>query len=205
MCLSRPRPSHPRSSSSVSPRSSPCSRTISGTTPTGATLIQEGATFRVWVPRAAAVYLNGVFGNTVFDKQTDDRLLSKDGNGYWTGFQAGAKDGDLYRFWVVGTGTSGYKRDPYARELAPASAFPNCFSVLRPSGAFPWHDATFRTPDFSDMVIYQAHIGTYAISKPGKASTFLDVASKVPYLAALGVNVFQPLPVDEQEANPSMG
>lgn len=178
---------------------------ISGTTPTGATLLDGGATFRTWAPRATAVYLNGVFGGMVFDKQTVDRLLGKDAKGYWTGFQAGAKDGDQYRFWVSGTGSNGYKRDPYARELATAGMFPNCFGVLRPSNAYPWHDAEFRTPDFSDMVIYQAHIGTYAISRPGVASNFLDVAGKVPYLATLGINVLQPLPVDEQEASPSMG
>ncbi len=177
---------------------------ILAATPGGATLVEGGATFRVWAPRATAVYLNGSFGGAVYDQQTEDRLLSKDVAGYWTGFQVGAQDGDQYRFWVAGAGSSGYKRDPYARELA-AAGFPNCFSILRASSAYPWHDSGFRTPDFSDTVIYQAHIGTYAISTPGVASNFLDVASKIPYLAALGVNVLQPLPVDEQETNPSMG
>jgi 1,4-alpha-glucan branching enzyme len=177
---------------------------ISPATPTGATLVAGGATFRVWAPRATAVYLNGSFAGTAYDQQSDDRLLNKDAGGYWTGFQAGAQDGDEYRFWVVGLGSSGYKRDPYARELA-ASGFPNCFSILRASDAYPWHDAGFRTPDFSDMVIYQAHIGTYAIHTTGVASNFLDVAGKIPYLAALGINLLQPLPIDEQEANPSMG
>ena len=178
---------------------------ISATTPTGATLVLGGATFRVWAPRATAVYLNGSFAETIYDQQTEDRLLNQDTFGYWTGFQPGARDGDLYRFWVVGSGSSGYKRDPYARELASESDFPNCFSVLRAPNAYPWHDSGFRTPDFSDMVIYQAHIGTYAIHHVGIASNFLDVAAKVPYLAALGINLLQPLPIDEQEANPSMG
>lgn len=170
----------------------------------GANLVADGATFRVWAPRAQAVYLHGTFGNKVYDEQTDDRLLAKQA-GYWTGFQEGARDGDPYRFWVVGQGSSGYKRDPHARELGPEGDFPNCYNILRASDAYPWHDADFRTPDFSDMVIYQVHLGTYAIRKPGIASNFLDVAAKVPYLAALGINVLQPLPVDEQEANPSMG
>jgi 1,4-alpha-glucan branching enzyme len=182
---------------------------VSATTAAGATLLPGGATFRVWAPRAAAVYLNGSFAGTVYDQQTEDRLLSKDSSGYWTGFQAGAQDGDLYRIWVVGPGlngpgSSGYKRDPYARELA-AGGFPDCFSILRASDAYPWHDGGFRAPDFSDMVIYQAHIGTYAISTAGISANFLDIACKVPYLAALGINLLQPLPVDEQEANPSMG
>jgi 1,4-alpha-glucan branching enzyme len=178
---------------------------IAAITPTGARLVPGGATFKVWAPRATAVYLNGCFAGVSYDQQTPDRLLSKDTGGYWTGFQAGAVDGDPYRFWVTGTGTSGNKRDPYAAELGPAGAFPDCFGNLRPTGSYPWHDAGFRTPDFSDIVIYQAHIGTYAITTPGVSANFLDVAGKVPYLAALGINMFQPLPMDEQEANPGMG
>lgn len=177
---------------------------IAPTTPTGATLVPGGATFRLFAPRASAVYLNGRFGSEVFDRQTDDRLLGKDDAGYWTGFQAGARDGDLYRFYVVGAGSSGYKRDPCARELAP-DGFPDCFCVLRAADGYPWHDAGFRTPDFADMIVYQLHVGTFAISEAGTPSHFLDVAAKVPYLAALGVNVLQPLPIDEQEQNPSMG
>jgi 1,4-alpha-glucan branching enzyme len=173
-------------------------------TPTGATLVADGATFRVWAPEASAVYLHGIFGGEVFDRLTDDRLLQKDERGYWTGYQAGARDGDRYRFWVQGAGSSGYKRDPCARELDP-EGFPDCFCILRAGGGFPWHDQDFVTPDFSDMIVYQLHIGTFAIRKPGVASNFLDVALKIPYLAELGINVLQPLPVDEQECNPNMG
>jgi 1,4-alpha-glucan branching enzyme len=176
---------------------------ISPQTPTGATLAAGGATFRVWAPEAAAVYLHGYFGGQVFDQLASDRLLQKDGRGYWTGFQAGARDGDRYRFWVQGAGSSGYKRDPYARELDP-EGFPDCFSILRAPGV-PWHDQDFVTPDFSDMIVYQLHIGTFAIRKPGVPSNLLDVALKIPYLADLGINVLQPLPVDEQESNPNMG
>ena len=176
---------------------------ISPQTPTGATLVADGATFRVWAPEASAVYLHGIFGGEVFDRLTDDRLLQKDERGYWTGYQAGALDGDRYRFWVQGKGSSGYKRDPRARELDPEN-FPNCFGILRRLG-FPWHDQDFVTPDFSDMIIYQFHVGTFAIPRPGVCSTFLDIALRIPYLADLGINVLQPLPIDEQECNPNMG
>ena len=171
---------------------------ISDRTPNGATLVDGGATFRVFAPNAAAVYLNGTFNGPVHDRDDAATLLEKRGS-YWTGFMAGAVDGDRYRFWVKGPpgGTVGYKRDPYSRELLNAGGadnFPSCFSVIRASGSYPWHDASFETPDFSDMVIYQAHIGVYAISKPGISSNLLDVACKVPYIAALNVNVLQPLP-----------
>jgi 1,4-alpha-glucan branching enzyme len=177
---------------------------ISAQTPAGATLGADGVSFRLWAPEADAVYLHGIFGGQVFDQLAGDRLLQKDARGYWTGFQDGARDGDRYRFWVEGKGSSGYKRDPRARELDPQN-FPNCFGIVRAADGFPWHDQDFATPDFSDMVVYQLHVGTFAISKPGVCSTFLDVALKIPWLADLGINMLQPLPIDEQEANPNMG
>jgi 1,4-alpha-glucan branching enzyme len=195
-------------------------------TPMGANLVAEsgvaggGATFRAWAPRATAVYLNGVFGGVERSGQTQDLLMAKDANGYWSGFVAEAGEGDTYGFYVVGQGSSGYKRDPYARELAndPALPFPVCPAVIRGVNRYLWHDAGFRAPDFADMVIYQLHIGTYAPASPrdrvnggpevagqGWAGTFLDVVMKIEYLVALGVNVVQPLPVYEMEDSPSQG
>src|SRR5579859_1307998 len=140
----------------------------------GANLVAEmgiaggGATFRVWAPRATAVYLNGVFGGIARSGADDSLLMVKDANGYWSGFLLEAGEGDTYGFYVVGQGSSGYKRDPYARELAndPALPFPVCLSVIRAASEYPWHDTGFRTPDFSDMVVYQLHIGTYAPAGP---------------------------------------
>jgi 1,4-alpha-glucan branching enzyme len=177
---------------------------ITADTPLGAALGPGGATFKVWAPLAKAVYLNGMFGGAAFESQTDSRLMAKDPFGFWTGFQAGAREGDRYRYWVDGTGSEGYKRDPTARVLDSAT-FPNAYAILRAASTYPWHDAGFRTPDYSAMIVYQAHIGTYATRTPGKSSNLLEVACLAPYLARLGVNVLQPLPVDEQEANPSMG
>ena len=175
-------------------------------TPMGANLVDGGgATFRVWAPRATAVYLNGTFGGVAMNTQTDDLLLAKSGDGYWTGYLAGASEGDRYHFWVNGAGSTGYKRDAYAREMASDKPFPQCACVIRPAAAYPWHDAGFVTPDFSNMIIYQLHVGTYAPAAAGKTSTFLDVIGKIEYLVALGINVLQPLPIDELETGPSMG
>jgi len=179
---------------------------ISSSTPMGANLVTGGgATFRFWAPRATAVYVNGRFGGTWQSGQTDDLLMAKDPNGDWTGFIANAKDSDPYHYWVAGIGSSGYKRDPYARELATDQPFPICACLIRSADAYPWHDGEFVTPNFSDLIIYQLHIGTYAPSAPGKASTFLDVIGKIEYLSALGINMLQPLPVDEMETDVSMG
>jgi 1,4-alpha-glucan branching enzyme len=175
-------------------------------TPMGANLSSVGgATFRVWAPRATAVYLSGTFGGAPATGQIDALLMAKDTNGYWTGFLPNAAEGDTYHFWVNGAGSTGYKRDPYAREMATDAKFPNCSCVIRPGSAYPWHDLAFVTPDFSNMIVYQLHIGTYAPSSPGAPSTFLDVIGKIEYLVALGVNVLQPLPIDELETDVSMG
>ncbi len=91
------------------------------------------------------------------------------------------------------------------REMATDNPFPTCSCLIRSSTAYPWHDAAFVPPDFSNMIIYQLHVGTYAPSSPGAASTFLDVIGKIQYMAALGINVLQPLPIDEMETDPSLG
>ena len=151
-----------------------------------------------------AVFLNGTFRGVTYAGRDAAGLLTRDAEGYWAAHESAARAGDKYKFWVDGTGSSGYKRDPYARQLE-AAGFPDCFNIVCDATAYPWHDQGFQTPDFSDLVIYQLHIGTYAISRPGYAANFLDVVGKIPYLQALGINMLQPLPVDEQEANPNMG
>jgi 1,4-alpha-glucan branching enzyme len=182
---------------------------INSNTPMGATLVPGGATFKVWGPLATAVYLNGTFGGVSnWSTNTDsDLLLTQDASGYWTGFLAGVADGDLYKYYVIGqTGNAGYKRDPYARELTSNTTFPigvNC--IVRSPSSYPWHDQNFVTPDFSNLIIYQIHIGTYAPASAPNYGTFLDVIGKIPYLVALGINMLQPLPVTECEEQPSMG
>jgi 1,4-alpha-glucan branching enzyme len=182
---------------------------ITAGTFSGANLSALGATFKVWAPGARAVYLNGIFGGVPdWSRDTlDGNLLVRDAAGYWTGFRPNVVDGDQYKFWVVGPvgGTVGYKRDPYARELTPSATFPiNVNCIVRDPGAYPWHDGPFVTPDFTNMIIYQLHVGTYPPTAPAYG-TFLDVIEKIPYLNALGVNVLQPLPVAECEENPSLG
>jgi 1,4-alpha-glucan branching enzyme len=168
-------------------------------TPMGANLIADGATFRVWAPNAVNVFVLGDFNGRVKD---DSSLLTKDAIGHWVGFIQGAKDRDRYLFHIDGTGSSGPKRDPYARELQ--TPFPSdC--IIRKSD-FPWHETGFVTPRFNDFVIYQLHVGTFFTPNlPAKAGTFLDVARKIPHLAGLGVTALQLLPIQEFQTAFSLG
>ena len=133
---------------------------IDSDTPMGANLIADGATFRVWAPHAHAVHVLGDFN----DRRRDDAsLLTRDDHGHWRGFIAGARDRDRYIFYVVGEGSEGPKRDPYARELQ--TPFPSdC--IIRETD-FPWHASGYVTASLAPHrpmrhVIVVGVIGTIA-------------------------------------------
>lgn len=164
----------------------------------GATLVGEGATFRVWAQNAHEVHVLGEC--TAWNPGPGTRLERIDG-GHWWGFVRGARDRQAYKFWVVGDAGGGWKRDPFARELDWGSG--NCI-LRRPD--FPWHETGFVTPRFEDFVIYQLHVGVYATPRwPAGGGTFLDVAAKLPYLAHLGVTALQLLPIQEFSSSFSLG
>ncbi len=177
-------------------------------TPMGANLIGDGATFRVWAPRAEAVYINGNFNygdNWTKDGDESNRLV-RDGSGYWSGFVPGVKDGDQYKFYIVGKGSKGFKRDPYARELTEDPAYPNCNCIVRDPVSYPWHDQGYHPPAFNDLIIYQFHVGTfYGPDREQRVARFLDVLDRLEYLVDLGINAIEPLPVVEYASPRSLG
>src|SRR5258708_5490471 len=159
-------------------------------TPMGATVIDGGVTFRPWAPNPA------------------ERLLPL-GDGTWAGFAPGMDEGSPYLFWINGAGSSGPKRDPYARELG--LDFPDCPCIVRDPARYPWHDRGWRRPEFRDLIIYQLHGGTFwAVDAAGRDRRspyggFLDTLEKVPYLADLGTSAIQPLPIQEYEGDFGLG
>ena len=165
----------------------------------GANLIAGGATFRVWAPNARSVHVIGDFNNR---ERNDASLLNRDENGHWLGFIPGVRDRHRYMFFVAGEEAETEKRDPYARELE--TPFPaQC--VVRKTD-FPWHETGYVTPQFSDFVIYQLHVGTFFTPNlPVKGGTFLDVARKIPHIAALGVTAVQLMPIQEFQTEFSLG
>jgi 1,4-alpha-glucan branching enzyme len=168
-------------------------------TPMGANLIAGGATFRCWAPHAKSVHVVGDFNH---QGRNEASLLTRDAQGHWRGFIPGVKDRQRYMFYVVGEGSEGLKRDPYARELE--SPFPSQCIIRHPD--FPWHECGYVTPRFHEYVIYQLHVGTFFTPNlPGQGGTFLDVARKLPYLADLGVNALQLMPIQEFQTSFSLG
>jgi 1,4-alpha-glucan branching enzyme len=184
-------------------------------TPMGATLVTGGAAFRVWAPAAHAVYAItdelGAARTAAWTPQDKD-LLTRQPDGTWTGFMRGLRDGSPYRYWVVGDGGQGFKRDPYARELGTQPAFPDCDCLVRDARSYPWHDQAFRPPPFHDLIVYQFHVGVYyAVDGEGhdvrkaRRGRFLDLLERVAYLRELGINAVQPLPIQEFPSQFSLG
>ncbi|HVS00346.1 MAG TPA: alpha amylase C-terminal domain-containing protein [Thermoanaerobaculia bacterium] len=162
-----------------------------------------GATFRAWAPAASRVHVTGTFNQWTRD---DSSLLVKNPDGRWTGFVADAKTGDEYLFHVEGEGSQGNKRDPYACELILSPAWPHCHCLLCDHGSYPWHDQGYRPPPFEDLIVYQLHIGCYyGPDRPNRVAKFLDFVQRIEYLARLGVNAVQLMPIVEFQTMFSMG
>jgi len=102
---------------------------IDAQTPMGANLTAGGATFRVFGPSAVEVFVSGDFNG--FKPQDPAAQLVKRGN-EWMGFIPDLKDGTRYKFFVVGLGSTGFKRDPRARENVSMSS-----SISAPGPARP--------------------------------------------------------------------
>jgi 1,4-alpha-glucan branching enzyme len=173
--------------------------------PMGANLVETGATFRVWDPTSRRISVRGSFNGWT------DQPLQRRGP-FWSAFIPGVKEGDEYKFFVEGQGTTGYKRDPFARELTRTPAFPASNCIVAQPRAYPWHDSGFRPPPFNEIVLYQLHVGAFFSTdaqgndvrrqRPGR---FLDVLFQVDHLVSLGVNAVQILPIQEFATMRSLG
>lgn len=184
---------------------------ITAATPMGANLAANGATFRVWAPAAAHLYA-AIEKDGIYRPDPADELVKNQATGHWTGFAPGVRDGTKYRYWVVTRGgAEGFKRDPWARELE-LNGYPDCDCIVRDPNSYPWHDQNYRRPAFHELIVYQLHIGVF-FARDGqgndirrdRVAKFLDVLDRVEYLADLGVNAIQPLPVVEFQGEWSMG
>ena len=174
-----------------------------------------GATFRLWAPEARQVFvLTGAALRAAeqagFVPSPDDAMV-RIGDGSWGAFVADLDEGAAYRFWIVGSGSTGFKRDPRARELSVVPAYPECDCLVHDPASYPWHDGGFRAPEFRDLILYQLHIGAYYAvdaqghDKRGGVAKFLDLLDRVDYLRDLGINGVQFLPIQEFPSQTSRG
>jgi 1,4-alpha-glucan branching enzyme len=150
----------------------------------GAILHGNKVTFRVWAPFAKAVSVTGSFNNW-------SRFpLNKEDNGYWAADISGGLAGQEYKF-VIGTGSGELVRnDPRALQMTTSAGN----SVIADQN-FNWDEDKFSAPNFNEQIIYELHVGTFNRPDPAEPGTFATAMEKLDYLAELGVNMIELMPI----------
>ncbi len=111
-------------------------------------------------------------------------LLSKDEWGYWQGETDQLQPGDLYRF-----------------KLDDVQSLPDPASLSQPQGVhgpsqavdverFNWKEGDWKNHPLESYILYELHTGTFS-----PEGTFAGIEQKLDYLAELGINAVEIMPV----------
>lgn len=148
----------------------------------GATVTEgQGVRYTVWAPESTRVEAQILTQGGAEARRVP---LVREENGYFRGTDAAGEPGDLYKISVDG----GEALPPPASRFQPQGVQgPGCVVM---AGEFQWTDQTWRRPRFRDLVIYELHLGTFT-----PAGTFRGAIEKLGYLAELGVNAIEIMPV----------
>ncbi|MDD2236620.1 MAG: alpha-amylase family glycosyl hydrolase, partial [Kiritimatiellae bacterium] len=154
-----------------------------------------GYSFRVWAPNASSVQVVGDFNYW----QYNTPLIRESGGEYWSCDVQGAQAGDEYKYYLNG---NRWRKDPRSRLVTEEN---NC--VLVDPGAYSWEDEGFVPPAKNELVIYEMHVGSFYDPVPGDigVATFSDAMEKLDYLADLGINCVELMPVARFPGDRSWG
>ena len=129
-------------------------------TPMGATPVADGATFRVWAPRAAEVYL--ARGDTAaYRPVPQDALVCNPGTGHWTGFFPGVTDGSDLSLLRRRRGRIRRAEAGPAGGRAAVGRAARRLRLRRPRPRLTTPGTTPGSPGprFLELVVYQFHVG----------------------------------------------
>jgi len=162
----------------------------------GATVLEGGTSFRAWAPYAVEMRVAGDFNGWSWLASP----MASEGDGIWSLDVRGVTADGKYRF-VIDTGPSDiWKNDPRARKVTSATGN----SVIVDPDAFDWSGDNFSMPAWNDLVIYEMHLGTF--NPTGNAvGTFNEAQQKLDYLADLGINAIEFMPICEFAGSRSWG
>ena len=157
----------------------------------------RGVTFRVWAPHAQAVHVGGDFNGW----SGTQAALASEGNGNWSLDYRSISAGGRYRY-AIDTGASTlWRMDPHARQVTDSVGD----SVIVDPDLFAWTPTSFATPPWNEMVIYEMHLGAFNDAPRGGPGTLASAQQKIAYLADLGVNVIELMPLCEFAGDFSWG
>ncbi|WP_216904173.1 alpha-amylase family glycosyl hydrolase [Synechococcus sp. CCY 9618] len=152
----------------------------------GSILFPQGVAFRLWAPHAEQVSVVGSFNG--WDGAVNP--MTPEDRGYWYANVEGAGVGDHYKYQLVTDSGTITRIDPYAREVTNSVG---CAVVH--DHEFDWGDDDFSLAGWSDLVIYELHVGTFNDDDPSHPGHFISITARLDYLKKLGVNAIQIMPV----------
>lgn len=166
----------------------------------GATDLGDGAEFVLWAPSYEDIEIERVVvrSNEFLRGPMCYATRSEDGE-HWVARSMVTHHHVLYDFQVEARQKSTGRRytrvvsDPYAREVHR-----DFHSVLRAGGP-PRVPAAFVRPALRDLLVYELHVYNFTAEDPKVRGTvrgtYAGVIEKLPYLADLGVNAIELMPV----------
>jgi pullulanase len=181
--------------------------------PMGCTVENGKGVFRIFAPRAAAVTLEWFERYEDTDGHRVD--MQRDRDGVWEAAVPGLPYGLYYGYRIAGPPGPGEAfnpmilvADPYSRALATENSYLHrAKTLVPPPSGFDWEgDGWIRRP-LDELVIYEMHVRdmtahpTSGVGSPA-SGTYLGLAESgraggIDYIASLGVNAVELLPVQE--------
>jgi glycosidase len=212
------------------PSADKSSGTVHGTDPTakdvpagagdGVTFINGGksAIFNLYAPNKKSVTLTGDFNGWTTTDTKYAMTNSTDGTRWWVQIDNLDPNTEYaYQYYVDKSLKIG---DPYCEKVLDsandkyidASIYPNLkaypagkangiVSVMQANQpAYSWTTTTFTRPDPKDLVIYELLVRDFV-----KTHSYKTIKDTLNYIARLGVNAIELMPVNEFEGNDSWG
>lgn len=151
--------------------------------------------FDVWAPNAEQVGVVGDFNGW----DAGAHPMTRDGE-VWSADISGVTHGAQYKYAITANGQTLQRIDPYARQVTNSVGN----GIVYDDATFDWGSDDFTLPPFNELVIYETHVGSFVTDGSG-VGRLDQVASKLGYLSALGINAIQLMPLMEFAGDYSWG
>jgi 1,4-alpha-glucan branching enzyme len=112
------------------------------------------------------------------------------GDGTFSTVVAGAKAGDTFHYGLTAVGGPLVRLDPWCRERVGSEC-----RIVDPT-AYAWHSGAFQRPAREQTVVYELHVGSFAVAAGAAQGTFASLQASLASLADLGPNVIELMPVE---------
>lgn len=166
----------------------------------------DGFRLTTWAPHAQHIYVMSDFTNW----QEGSPLQQVEDTGVWTGFFAGAKEGDYYKFRIIqADGAEKWKADPFAFEF---EVRPKDASVIKALPQKKWNDSIWMANRKRLKVyerplnIYEVHMSSWKHHEDDSWYTIKELQEEmIPYVKEMGYTHIEFMPLMEHPLDASWG